>query len=184
MRTLPSEGRTRGIELILDRRSGTNWAWSLVYALAWAEDRIAGSWSPRRFDQRHTLGLHVSYTSASRWNVSLAGRYHSGWPATRWAWRAVPLPDGSITWFQEYRGIRGDRVPPYHRLDLRVTREFTIGGGVLYAFADLFNVYNRTNLGSWAYSGTYHLDGRLTVERRNGQEQLPRMPLFGLRYEF
>jgi hypothetical protein len=127
--------------------------------------------------------MDPAYTPDSRWNFSVGWRYHSGWPATRWNWYAVPLADGSIVWFQAYQGIRGERLPAYHRLDVRVTREFAIGGGVLHAFVDLFNVYDRTNLGSWGYSSTYSA-GRLTVERENGEVQLPRVPLFGLRYEF
>jgi len=183
MRIVPSEGRTRGIEVVLERRSGPDWAWSASYALAAAEDRFGGAWTPRLLDQTHTVGFHLSYTPASRWNVSLGWRYHSGWPATRWNWYALPLADGSIAWFQAYQGIRGDRLPAYHRLDVRVTREFRLGGGVLQAFVDLFNVYGRTNLGSWGYSSTYS-SGRLSVERVNGEEQLPRLPLLGLRYEF
>jgi hypothetical protein len=179
----PDEGRAHGAELLVERKSGRRWAWSASYALAVAEDRVNASWTPRPFDQRHTLGLHVSYTPAPQWNLSLGWRFHSGWPATAWTWQVVPLPDGSYAWLRIFGTLRGERVPPYHRLDFRVTREFRIGGNVLEAFVDVFNVYDRTNLGSYGYQGNYS-NGRLTVARVNGQEQLPRLPTFGLRWEF
>jgi hypothetical protein len=179
----PGKGRAKGLELMLERRSGHRWAWSASYVLAVAEDEVDGSWVPRRFDQRHTIGLHAAYRPNRAWNLSGGWRYHTGWPATEWTYDATQLEDGSFFWSRSFGPVRGTRLPAYHRLDLRVTREFQVRGNVLHAFVDLFNVYNRTNLASYDYGASYQ-DGRVNTVRGTGQELLPILPTFGLRYEF
>jgi hypothetical protein len=176
-------GRARGFELLLERRSGRHWAWSASYVLARAEDEVGGLWTPRRYDQRHTLGLHVTYRPTSEWNLTAGWRYHTGWPATSWTWDVTPLRTGANWWDREFGEVRAQRLPAYHRLDLRLTRDFQVHGNQLHAFLDLFNVYNRTNLGSFNYDGNY-VDNQLLVTELNGQEMLPFLPTFGLRYEF
>jgi hypothetical protein len=50
-------------------------------------------------------------------------------------------------------------------------------------FVDLFNLYDRTNLGAYEFGGTF-INGNVLMERRNGQTLLPFLPTFGVRYEF
>lgn len=169
--------------MLMEGKSESPWAWAASYVLAAAEDRVDGSWIPRPLDQRHTVVIQTAYQPNRRWNLSLGWRFHSGWPATAWSWDVRTLDDGWNIWTQEFGTLRGIRLPAYHRLDLRVTRTLFVGGGRFQVFVDLFNVYNRTNLGSWDYSGSYE-NGLLTVDRLSGQEMLPFLPTFGLWYEF
>jgi len=125
----------------------------------------------------------TAFQPSRPWSFSLGWRYHTGWPATAWTWDVETLDDGWHLWTQEFGPLRRTRLPAYHRLDLRITRAFHLKGGMLQVFLDLFNVYNRTNLGSWDFSGSYE-DGSLTVQRMNGQEMLPFLPTFGLWFEF
>ncbi|MCK5650495.1 MAG: hypothetical protein KAJ42_03915, partial [Gemmatimonadetes bacterium] len=103
--------------------------------------------------------------------------------ATGWDYEALRLEDQSVFWSRHFRMIRQERVPAYHRLDFRVSREFQVRGNILHAFVDVYNVYNRMNLESYQYAATY-TDSGLTMVRLSGQEQLPLLPTFGLRYEF
>ncbi len=183
IRVDPGRGRATGMELMLERRSGRQWAWSASYVLAVAEDEVDGSWVPRRFDQRHTLAFHMAYQPNLRWNLSWGWRYHTGWPATEWTYGVIELEDGSFFWTRTFGPIGGKRLPAYHRLDFRVTRDFQVRGNRLQAFVDLFNVYNRTNLGSYDYAVSVR-NGQLTTVREPGQEMLPLLPTFGIRYEF
>jgi hypothetical protein len=57
--------------------------------------------------------------------------------------RAVRWPDGTAA--------RPLQLPPYDRMDIRVTRTFQVGNGRLSAFVDVFNLYNRENLRSNDY---------------------------------
>jgi len=179
----PDRARSRGIEVLLERKTGPRWAWSASYVLAQAEDRVDGVWIPRRYDQRHTVGLFAAYQPTPPWNVSVSWQYHTGWPATTWSWAVQPLDDGWNYWTRTFGPVRGTRLPAYHRLDVRVSRSFRIRGNQLDAFVDFFNVYDRLNLASYDYEGTYH-QGQVTVLRRTGQELLPFLPTFGVRFEF
>jgi outer membrane receptor protein involved in Fe transport len=198
VRVDPIRGRARGIELGVERREGGRWAWSVNYGLALAEDEIPAAggqpcpaddtcagriWLPRHYDQRHTIDLQAAYRPGRAWNLSLAWKYHSGWPATAWEYDAVAQPDGRAFWSRSFGPVRGIRLPAYHRLDLRVTREFTVRGKSLNVFLDLFNLYNRTNIASWRYD-FYTVNGVPGTRRHDGETLLPRLPMFGLRYEF
>jgi outer membrane receptor protein involved in Fe transport len=191
-------GRARGMELLVERKSGRRWAWSASYVLSLAEDELpdlygadcSGGqgcanrlWVPRRFDQRHAVGLHASYSPDPRWAISWGWRYHSGWPVTEWSYDAERLQSGRTFWTRTFGPVRESRLPSYHRLDMRVTRDFTVRGNALHAFVDLFNLYDRTNLAGYYYGGTFE-NGRVTIERRDGQTLLPLLPTIGFRYEF
>jgi len=198
LRVDPERGRARGLELSAERREGGRWAWSATYALALAEDEVPGTagrpctadeacrgrlWLPRQYDQRHTLGILAAYSPGRDWNLSLAWKYHSGWPATRWTYDLITRPDGGRFWVRTFGPVRGMRLPAYHRLDLRLTRDFSVRGGTMSVFADLFNLYGRTNIASWRYEPDI-VNGRPITVRSLGLTLLPRMPAFGLRYEF
>jgi hypothetical protein len=171
------------MEMLLERRAGRRWAWSASYVLSLAEDEIQDEWVPRRYDQRHAIALQTAFQPDRKWNWALSWRYHSGWPSTAHQYHALELEDGSVFWTRSYGPIRAERLPAYHRLDLRMTREFQVGGNVLFGYLDLFNLYDRTNLMSYEYGGWYN-QGQMHMTRRDGEEMLPFIPLIGFRYEF
>ena len=74
-------------------------------------------------------------------------------------------------------------MPAYHRLDLRVSRGFEVGNGTLNVFLDVFNLYNRGNLRSYGYDLRL-VDGQVISTRVGGEEMLPLLPSFGVRWEF
>jgi hypothetical protein len=180
----PDRGRASGLELLLMRELGRNWAWSASYAFAIAEDEVNGRWVPRNLDQRHTIGLNGSYQPSPRWQVT-AGRYfHTGWPATEITYAVDTTANGTVMFSRQFGQLNDIRLPSYHRLDLRVTRTFPLGRGVLQAYVDLFNIYGRTNLRSYIFGAALYDDGRLVVSRYDGDELLPFLPSIGFRYEF
>jgi len=198
LRLDPERGRARGMELLVEQRKGARWAWSASYVLAVAEDEIPalagpdcaqgracgdGWWIPRLYDQRHAVGVNVAYRPNPFWDLSLGWRYHSGWPSTSWTYDATVLDDGSVFWRRTFGPLRAERLPAYHRMDMRVTRELTLHGNPLQVYLDVFNLYDRTNLASYAYDGWF-TDGRVIVTRVDGQTLLPRLPTIGFRYVF
>ena len=72
--------------------------------------------------------------------------------------------------------INSLRLPPYHRMDIRVTRTFQVGGGTLSAFLDVFNLYNRENLRSYDYK--VELPSGKVIQNV-GETLLPILPSFG-----
>ena len=156
-------------------------AWHRSYALA--EDRDGGRWVPRTLDQRHTFGLNVAYRPAPQWRLSWAFYFHTGWPATASTFRLDSLPDGSLLLLRELGQRNALRLPPYHRVDFRVTRNFNLGPGVLQAYFDVFNAYNRKNLRNYRY-GVRVISSRVIVNQFDGEELLPILPSIGFRWEF
>jgi hypothetical protein len=180
----PDRGRASGVELLVMRERGRNWAWSVSYAFAVAEDEVDGRWVPRNLDQRHTVGLNASYSPSSRWQLAGGWYYHTGWPATEITYAVDTTSNGTVMFSREFGQLNDIRLPSYHRLDFRVTRSFPVGRGVLQAYVDLFNLYGRTNLRSYGFGASLYDDGRLVNSRYNGDELLPFLPSIGFRYEF
>jgi outer membrane receptor protein involved in Fe transport len=180
----PGRGNARGFELLVSRELGSHWAWSMSYVLAKAEDEIEGEWVPRSLDQRHTVGMNAAYRPNNNWRFSASWYYHTGWPTTDAGFRLDSLADGSLFLAREFGPLNGIRLPAYHRLDLRATRNFPVGNGVIQVYVDIFNAYNRTNLSSYDHWANINQRGELYVGRNNGQEMMPILPSIGLRYEF
>ncbi len=179
----PGRGRARGMELLVGRDRGGRWGWSANYVLSVAEDELDGAWVPRTLDQRHAVGINMAYRPNSQWQLSWTFQFHTGWPATESRFVVDTLPDGSLGLARELGPLNAIRLPAYHRLDVRVTRNFSVGRSVLQAYFDIFNIYNRTNLRGYRYSVRVD-DGQMTVWRHNGEELLPMLPSLGFRYEF
>ncbi len=141
------------------------------------------AWVPRTLDQRHAVGLNLIYRPNSKWQISSTFQYHSGWPATESIFVVDSLPDGSLTLAREVGELNALRLPAYHRLDLRFTRNFSVGRGVLQAYLDIFNVYNRENLRSYGFSVQVN-DGVVSTRQVGGEKLLPMLPSIGFRYVF
>ena len=180
----PNRGRAHGMELLVSRDVGRRWAWSIGYVLAWAEDEIGGEWVPRTLDQRHTIGLHAAFRPNNSWRLSWSWQFHTGWPATPSTFTVDTLSDGSLQLLRGLGALNSERLPVYHRLDFRISRNFPLGGGVLQAYLDVFNVYNRTNLRSYFYFPQLGVNNQIFVQRGDGEDLLPILPSLGFRYEF
>ena len=179
----PARGKAQGFEFRVSRDEGRRWAWSASYVLAEAVDEIDGAWVPRTLDQRHTVGLNVAYRPNNFWHLTWGWQYHTGWPATASTFAIDSLADGSLQLRRDLGPYNALRLPAYHRMDFRVTRNFSVGRGVLQAYLDIFNMYNRTNLRSYGY-GVRVNNGVVTVRQRSGEELLPILPSLGFRWEF
>ena len=155
-----------GAELLLQGRWGRRARGFLSYTWSRSEDRIPGLEGgdddvPRRFDQPHALVASADLTLPGRWHLSFAWRYHSGWPATP-VELLVAEGDDAVAGEDDDEGEDGDgpvarfgrpysdRLPDYHRLDLRASRRWplTYGTkqGTLTFYVDVQNVYDRANL--------------------------------------
>lgn len=179
----PGEGLARGLELLVAFDRGGPWSWSASYALAEAKDDLDGVWVPRTLDQRHALGYTAAYRPTSAWQFSWTFQLHTGWPATPSQYFIEERPDGSFVLAREVGDLNSDRLPAYHRLDFRVSRDFSLRGGVLEAYLDVFNLYNRANLRSYGYWPIVR-NGQVRTVQGDGEELLPILPTIGFRWEF
>jgi hypothetical protein len=142
VRIAPESSDAEGIEVMLRGVAGPRTTWWINYALASAEDRIRGAEIPRQTDQPHTLNLYADTLLGKSWKLSVAWRYHTGWPTSPVF--AETDEDGEV--IPVLGKLNSERLPSYHRLDLRASREWQLRSGRLTFFVDLQNVYNRRNL--------------------------------------
>jgi len=189
VRVDPSEGRAKGLELLL-RRNGASWDWSASYALSSTETLIQSEWVPQYWDQTHALALTVGWRPTPRWTITGAFQLHSGWPFTpqiiEFDTLTVFQGEGlgsALRWREEFGDLNSERLPAYHRLDLRVTRKLDVWGKPMEVYLDLFNAYNQQNLRSYDY-GTQLVGEELKLVRYPDEELLPFLPSIGFRWEF
>ena len=180
----PERARSRGVEIGLRSDRGGVVAWRGSYALASAEDEIGGDWVPRSWDQRHTVDLGLDLRPGEDWTVGFAGVYHTGWPTTDVRAEQVAKPDGTTSILPVLGPRNALREPPYHRLDLKVTRRVRVGDGRLSLYLQVTNLYGRRNA-CCAESFRYlpQADGSVRVERTE-DTWMGRHPVAGLTWDF
>jgi outer membrane receptor protein involved in Fe transport len=150
VRLVLRESAARGLELLV-RGGGERLSWWLSYAytdstLSLATLSLAGSEVPATFDQPHAVTLDVGYRLIRGWNVNAAWHYHTGWPTTPLVGLSPAGEDGGEAAILELGRLNSRRLPPYHRLDLRIYRQWPAGRSSLRFFVDVQNVYDRENL--------------------------------------
>jgi hypothetical protein len=190
VRIAPTSTMARGIELFLRGPAGKKFGWWASYVYSEVEDRevenrIDGRDQNRWFDQPHALTVNVNYRPAPKWNLNAVWLFHTGWPTTRVTAELVDGPTGP-----EIVPVVGpfyeDRLPTYHRLDLRASRTKEYRRSRLVFFADVQNLYGRENLAGYEFDDDSFFvrpDGsvRVTPEK---EKWLGIMPSFGVRWEF
>jgi len=182
VRIAPTEGRARGLELFLKHDRSGQLAWYASYALAVAEDRIGDAWIPRPYDQRHTVRLEVAFRPGPGWSLAAAWQAHTGWPATAQSFTLDTLATGDAVAMATFGPLNAERLPAYHRLDVRVARYFETRRGRIALFADVFNVYDRENAKAYDYDISL-LGSQLMVDR-GVYGMIGILPSVGVRWEF
>ena len=91
---------------------------------------------------------------------------------------AVPKTDshGTIYYHPTYAALNSERLPDYHRLDIRISREILDNLWKLSVYLEIINAYANQNVSGYEYNGDY--------TSRKKISQLPFIPAFGVRGEF
>ncbi len=166
-------GDTRGVELVLERRSVNGLNGWLSYA--WNKSTLSdGTESfPSDYDQRHTVNTYIVYRWSGRTSLSARMRYGSNFPIAGYI---EEVPDGYA--LSERRN--GARLPAYSRLDLRADRTFTLRKSRLTLFLEVVNAMNRDNFRP--NSPFFSIATRRVFEPT--EKLFPLLPVAGLLIEF
>ena len=186
VRLVPSQARAMGVELLGKGWVGSRVAWTASYALAVSEEEIEGQWVPRPMDQRHTFTAELALRPTPTFSLSWAWIYHSPWPYTRKSFTLVPVMngDGAAAFQQSFGPLYHERMPAYHRLDTRVTKQFDLKRGSLFVYLDVFNALNRENPLAVHTSAFWNPDLQQPEYLDHIEAQLGVLPTLGLRWEF
>ncbi len=182
VRLAPARGRARGVEVLLAGRARSRLTWNASYALARTEEEISGQWVPRAHDQRHTFYTDLTYAPNDRWQFSTAWQFHSGSPTTDVVYSLATLANGRRVTVSTNGPVYGLRLPAYHRLDARLTRQFKLTHGDLRVFLDVFNAYDHENLVGYDHNVT--VAGTQVIDTRKPRTQLPFLPSVGASWQF
>ncbi len=148
IRIVPDAGSARGVEAVLRGALGPRAGWWIVYSYSRSTEELEGRTTPRQTDQPHALSLNLNLPAGAHWNFHLAWRYHTGWPTTPVT--ATTVEDEGETEVVPALGtLNSERLPVYHRLDLRASRSWRLRGGELELFFDVQNVYDRRNVAGY-----------------------------------
>jgi hypothetical protein len=108
--------------------------------------------------------------------------YHSPWPFTSQSFRAAETVYGTTYIVRQFGQLNQERLPPYHRIDFRVSKAFRLPRGDLLLYLDVFNLTNRENAQAADYAAGWY-QGRIFTDQTI-HPQLEVMPSLGFRWVF
>ncbi len=151
LRLAPETSRMQGLE------ARAEWRWSgrragLSYQLSRSEDHLDGIWRPRRTDRRHVVDVWATFQLPHSINAGLRGSAATGRPTTHFDPEAF-VRGGFAAALGPYHG---ERLPPEHRLDLRLSRQWRWKGARISAEAGIDNLYDRRPVRGFDLSALQH----------------------------
>lgn len=169
-------GRIYGLELSAQvNPNGRRWFGFLSYTLSRSERRDGPDqpWRLFDFDQTHILNAAAVYKLGAGWEVGATVRIVTGNPIT-------PIVGGTFDVTRDvYRPVFGDvnsqRADYFHRLDVRVEKQFEFKHWKLAFYLDVQNIYNSTNPEGQVYNFDFSQEDDIPG--------IPILPSLGIRGE-
>ena len=140
------DGHSRGVELVVQRRSPNGLSGWIAYNLAFTDyhNITTGETFDADYDQRHTVNMYAVYRVSDRTSFSTRFRAGSNFPAPGY-YESRPLAGQANAYFLSTTR-NTVRVPVYSRLDIRANRTFSWSTTRITLFAEALNVYARDNV--------------------------------------
>lgn len=162
----PISAEAHGAELMVSEGdAGQELFWWFGYAWSEVFDKTVDQKIARSWDQTHAIKAGLSWRWG-HWDFSAAGEVHTGWPKS-----VLPAEE-----------LNTSRYSIFHRLDIRVSREFDVRRGDLTVFLEVSNLYDRENPCCTEYSMTTGPSGPLLLEKETNW--LPLLPSLGIVWRF
>jgi outer membrane cobalamin receptor len=148
---LQGEGRSYGVELFVQKKTGTFTGW-VGYTLSWSDRRFDDLNGGRRFSYRYDRRHDISAVAVKRFGerVELSGTWIFG------SGNCITVPTGIFDASDpfnpdtqldvlEYGERNGYRMAPYHRLDISISLIRKKRWGESRWIFGVYNAYNRRN---------------------------------------
>jgi hypothetical protein len=150
-----ASGESYGAEFML-KYSKDFFQFTTSYSLSWAYRNINSWISYPRYDSRNAINSNLIISFGSGWEASLSWFFNSGLPFTQIVGYYDKLYLDNLFSFGGFLGnynpytLLGDsnlgRLPEYHRLDIGITKKFSIGFTKIEVSGNVLNVYDRKNI--------------------------------------
>jgi len=176
-------GYARGVEAVLEQSAVNGWSGWLTYALSWCRKQQGTDetlyWD--KYDRRNSFNFQVQKAFGPEWTLAATFHLNTGAPYTPLLYTQAPnQTNGSdIRRGHSAYVIKGEknsaRVPTYHRLDLKLSRELPKLPLHPYMYIEVINIDNRQN----AYNLGQFEDrsGNIVTGQSTG---IPLTPLVGI----
>jgi hypothetical protein len=163
------------VEALVKKNKTTDWSgWlSASYTKTERKNDVTGEAFPFSYDQPLVVNMVYEWNFARNWSFGAKWRYQSGAPITP---VTGTFTDSTGRLRPTYGSLGSERLPDYHRLDIRIAREFLFDRWKMSAYLDIINAYAHQNVSGYDYNGDYSSRKKIT--------QLPLMPSFGIKGEF
>lgn len=148
--TASSEGRTYGLELLMQQKLFKGFYGILAYTLSWSEFKDKKQqFVPSTWDSRHIINLTAGKQFKRNWEIGLRWRYVTGSPYTPYN---LPLSAKKEIWevnpggVLDFSALNTQRVNNYTELDLRVDKKWYFKRWNFNLYLDIDNlVYTPIN---------------------------------------
>ncbi|MDP1634799.1 MAG: TonB-dependent receptor [Gallionellaceae bacterium] len=150
-----ASGKAYGLELLVKKEETERLSGWFVLNLTKSQRRndVTGESFRYQYDQPVNTTLVGKYKLSEAWSFGMKWNYHSGTPYTPVVGTSGTYPDGRP--IPVYAGVNSDTLPVYHRLDLRVDRNYVFDRWKFNTYFELNNVYQRKNIVGYSYDPSY-----------------------------
>lgn len=172
-----AHGYSRGFEVYLRKNFTRNFFGWITYSYSQSRRSVPPEKTLYlfQFDQPHVANVIGSYKINRAWQVGARWHYASGNPYTPVEGRVYLIDKGFfVPVFSP--DLYSRRLPPTHRLDLRVDRTWTFDTWKLLLYAEVWNAYLHANLLGYNFNYDY--------TEREDIHSFPILPTLGVRGEF
>ena len=186
-------GYVGGVELFLRHRVPDRFFGWISYAYTHAErkEKPDLDYQPYLFDNTHIVSIVAHYFFSDTFEIGAKWQYLSGTseaPLSTIILIQDPVTRGLNPLFASFDRALSAKLTPYHKLDLRISKKWKLGGMKIGGFIEILNVYNRKNTFEFILEeGTFEIQGEeihIDEQEIGEASQLPRLPYFGLTVEF
>jgi hypothetical protein len=137
-------GRADGVELFAQKKLSRALWGQISYAYSRTESRaLDGVWRASIFDLPHALALVGGWKMGRGFELSTKFSYTSGRPNLPFDLAESERQNRAV---YDLARFKSERLPAYHRLDLRLDRRTAHKWGNLVFYVEAENVYNRNNV--------------------------------------
>lgn len=142
-------GYAQGVELSLQKKftNGFVGSASYSYSVSRRQDAAASAEYDFEYDRPHIINLLAGMELGEGWQIGAKFQFASGNPYTP----VVGVVKKGGIYYLVDGPVNSARYPDYHKLDIRVDKQFVLNGWSLTAYIDLWNVYNKDNVMSYSY---------------------------------
>lgn len=143
-----NEGRTYGLEVLIQQRFYKGFYGIVAYTLGWSEfaDKN-GNFIPSSWDSRHIVALTAGKKIKGNWEIGARWRLTTGTPFTPADLQASSLRSNwDVTGLAvlDFNQLNSQRIGTYDQLDIRVDKKWFFDKWSFNLYLDIQNVYARS----------------------------------------